>query len=82
MTVFHHFYNVGEQWLAGTVRNHDGNGALEMPETPWTPATVWGTTGPQGVFPRIMAVPEGYTVPSEMILRLTGYMVNDEAEDN
>jgi hypothetical protein len=78
---FDHFYNVGEQWLAGTVRTH-GDGALELPETPWTPATVWGTTGPQGVFPGIMAVPEGYTVSSEMILRLAGYMVNEWEEDD
>lgn len=78
---FDHFYNVGEQWLAGTVRTGE-DGALELPETPWTPSTVWGTTGPQGVFSSIMAVPEEYTVSSALILRLAGYMVSESEEDD
>jgi hypothetical protein len=73
---FEHFYAVGEKWLAGTVRRR-GDGEWDLPETPWTPSTVWGTAGPQGVFPSILAVPARYTVPTEMILRLAGYVVNE-----
>ncbi len=39
----------------------------------WQPRT----TGPQGMFPRIMAVPDEYTVSTDMILRLAGYIVNE-----
>ena len=73
---FDHFSSVGEAWLAGTSETRQ-DGSLDLPATPWTPATIWRTTGPQGVFPRIMAVPEGYTVSTDMILRLAGYIVNE-----
>ncbi len=74
---FDHFYSVGEAWLAGTAGTRP-DGSLNLPATPWTPATIWGTTGPQGVFPRLMAVPEGYTVSTDMILRLAGDIMNED----
>ncbi|KAK0725287.1 hypothetical protein B0H67DRAFT_550890 [Lasiosphaeris hirsuta] len=69
---FDHFYTVGETWLAGGTERRD------LPATPWTPATVFGDPGPIGSFPGGTPMPRDYKVPTEMILRLAGYIVDDD----
>ncbi len=49
-------------------------GSLDLPATSCVPSTIWGPTGPQGMFSAILTVPEGYRVPMEMILGWHGML--------